>query len=171
MPKKRYPFLMRHKQALVEGIGWKIYDFISECNSYVYRDTKAKKYTPVSIEKIKKCMDSVLAFLPSEYNGVSEYSKCRKACKQPLNRFFIATILLWQVYNKIELNDEESIYSREKRWYLKLKKEEAPTGWVFQASSSISVADKDLNKVLRENEEERKKVLEQYQQYRETFGR
>ena len=163
LPHERYTSLMHRREPIFDCGDWSLYDFTSEGGTYVYRDLKKKKYTPIDESHVKKCKKILTDYLATEHDSKSEFLKCFEGCNQPWKRFLAAVILLWEIENKIE------IFRDNGKDYLALVDRKKPIeGYAPYHEPNNFVLSAELAKKLEENEES---VQNLYKQYRETYGR
>ena len=173
MPSEPYLSLMKQKKPIFDSRDLKIYDFTPELGTYVYRDLKEKKYTPIDKTLVTKCKAEIVKYLSGEFRGQSEFVKCLKGCGQPWKGFLVATFLLWKIDRKIKL------FGSNRKTYLRLtvKKKRRLEELDENISSfkdgmkAIQVLDaKSVNWLEKIHKEQRKRTLAEYKQYRETYG-
>lgn len=174
MPSEPYSSLMKQKPPIFDCEDFQIYDFSSERGTYVYRDMKDKKYTPIDKTLARKCMTKITKYLEEEFRGQSEFVRCMEYCGQPWKRFLVATYLLWKVEKKILL------FGSYGKTYLRLIKKmkrslkellDENVSWHEYGVKPVQVLDPKSVKWLEMiRKKKRKRILEEYKHYRETYG-
>jgi len=173
VPLESYKSLFKRKTPVFDGDDWRVYDFTSERGTYVYRDLKRRKFTPVDEKLIKESMKKITGFLREEYKATSEFFKCKEVCQLSWKRYFIALTMLYLAEKKISFNEcGEKIYIElvdKRKSVIPLQvKATSPKEIDFMQAVAGSSAYDWLNRV---RDEEKKRKLEEYKQYRETYGR
>ena len=117
---------------------------------------------------VRKCKAKIVKYLKKEYRNKSEFDKCLEGCRQPWRRFFVATFLLLTEKKILLFGPNEKTYLR------LIETVEQPLdddiSWHEYGVKPVHVLDAEkVNWLEKIREEQRKRALEEYKQYRETY--
>lgn len=156
-----YLSLMHRKNLIFNGKRIKVYDCRPQSSTYIYRDVERRKYTLIDKVLVKKCMARIVNYLNYQFPAPIESEECRKVCRQPKKRFFVAVLLLHKFQGKIwksKSAGKECLQLKEKR-KLKFQPSKADKALVesFHQTQSIQVSTHKtavwMEKDSQENEE------------------